>query len=148
MYRHVYALPEEQLADLVYMFDTRPAGLTAQQAQPLRELVDRWVDRYPDSGLHRDDDGASIVVVDHRVGWPSGEYRITDPALRLAYLELEHGRSPAGLRRRLAERGVYLPHGHLRDWLAELAACGLVFAESGQWIALATRSEPIKMRPA
>ena len=33
----------------------------------------------------------------------------------------------------------------VRGWLAELTACGLLFADDGSFVALATSSAPIKM---
>ena len=145
IYQHVYDLDQATLDDLVYLFDSEPAGLTPDEAGPLRDLVDRWRSGYVDSHLTCTDTGEVIVLHDGRVGWRPGEHRIEDPRLRLAYLELEHGRSLEGLRRRLSERGVDLPPDALSSWLAELVALGFVFTESGRWITLATRSLPVKL---
>jgi hypothetical protein len=88
------------------------------------------------------------VLHDGRVGWPAGEHRIDDPRLRSAYLELEYGHTPDGLRRKLAEHGVDIGHDELLTWLANLAARGLVFTENDQWVAVATRSAPLKVGTA
>ncbi len=145
-YRHVYALPEDDLHDMVYLFDTAPAGLTDVDAKPLLELLDRWSANYPSSSLCYMDTGEEIVITDRRVGWSTHGHRITKPALRLAYLELEHGRTVVALSRRLAEQyAVDVGVDDLTAWLERLAAAGLVFVENGTWITLATRSEPVKV---
>jgi ribosomal peptide maturation radical SAM protein 1 len=144
-YRHVYDLDEADLRDMVYLFDTEPAGLTADDTEHLRKLVDEWTARYIDSSLWYVETGAAIVIRDRRVGWPASEYRIEEPHLRTAYRELEHGRSPEGLRRRVAEHGLDIPTEELRAWLADLGARGFVFHENDRWITLATRAEPVKV---
>jgi ribosomal peptide maturation radical SAM protein 1 len=144
-YRHVYDLDEADLYDMVYVFDTPPRGLTDDEAHELSRLVALWRERYPDSALVRQYDGDSIVLADRRVGWPAAEYRIDAPELCAAYRALEHGRSVPGLRRQLEADGIRLAEDTLAHWLADLAASGLVFEESGQWITLATALVPIKV---
>mgnify|MGYP002623966348 CR=1 FL=1 len=144
-YRHVYDLSEAQLRDMVYLFDTEPAGLTDADAEPLHELIERWTAGYPDSTLVRIDEPDAIVVRDRRVGWPTVDHRIDDPVARAAYLALEHGRSLPALRRELAAAGFSVSESELRPILDDLATRGLVFHESGQWITLATTAVPIKV---
>ncbi|MDG4765939.1 RiPP maturation radical SAM C-methyltransferase [Solwaraspora sp. WMMD406] len=155
LYQHVYDLPEAAVQDMVYLFDTDPAGLSDQDAEPLNELLKRWADSYPASalelvtGLTADE----IVIEDRRVGWPQREHRITDPLLRRAYAELQPGRTVSALVGRLtddatprtADRRASWLTGRITEWLAELDAAGLVFEENGRWITLATAVEPIKV---
>jgi ribosomal peptide maturation radical SAM protein 1 len=144
-YRHVYALDEAEMHDMVYLFDTPPQGLSDVDAKGIRDLVRQWTARYGDSTLVRADRDGAIVLVDRRVGWPEADHRITEPWARAAYLELEHGRSVSALRRNLAEAGFTVGDEELRQWLAGLAERGLVFTERGQWLSLATTSIPIKV---
>ncbi|WBB97204.1 RiPP maturation radical SAM C-methyltransferase [Solwaraspora sp. WMMA2080] len=147
LYQHVYDLPENELADLVYLFDTEPAGLSEQDAEPLNELLKRWTDGYPASALQllTGLDADETVIADRRVGWPECEHRIADPRLRRAYAELEHGRTVTALAARLAAAGLPVETDRLARWLAELDDAGLVFEENGRWISLATTVEPVKV---
>jgi len=144
-YRHVYALAEADLADMVYLFDTVPRGLTEQEAADLHRLVAAWSRGYTDSTLECLPDEGGLVLRDRRVGWPASDHRIEDPALRAAYRELGAGRSVHGLLGHLAEDGVQLSEDRLTGWLGQLREQGLVFTENGQWISLATTTVPIKV---
>lgn len=144
-YRHVYSQSVD-VHDMVYLFDSTPAGLPEADAKLLHELLDRWSTGYVSSSLQAVDTGEAIVIQDRRVGWPEREYRIDDPRLRLAYLELEAGRSSMALLERLSvQHHVDIPADELAAWLDELAADGLLFNESGTWITLPTRLAPIKV---
>jgi ribosomal peptide maturation radical SAM protein 1 len=146
IYDHVYALPPEQLAGLVYLFDTDPAGLSDADAQGLHRQLELWADGYPSSALLlRDLADDEVRIDDRRVGWPEREHRISGAAAATAYRELAHGRSLAGLAGRLSERGLSISPADLSDQLRDWAADGLLFHEQGQWIALATTSEPLKV---
>nr|MDT0659387.1 RiPP maturation radical SAM C-methyltransferase [Micromonospora sp. DSM 115978] len=150
LYQHVYDLPEESLRDLVYLFDTDPAGLADADVEPLLKLIGQWTDGYPASALRMvagadPVGGDEIVIEDGRVGWPEREHRITDPRLRRAYHELAHGRSVPALAAKVAEAGLPVGAGALAEWLAELSDAGLVFEENGRWLALATAAEPVKV---
>jgi ribosomal peptide maturation radical SAM protein 1 len=144
-YRHVYALDEAELRDMVYLFDTDPAGLTDDDARPLRELVDRWSAGYPDSTLTRVDEPDALVFLDRRVGWPAANHRVTDPLSRAVYLASEHGRSLPALCREVNAAGFPATEAELLPILAGFAERGLVFTEGGQWIGLATTAVPIKV---
>jgi hypothetical protein len=144
-YRHVYGLSEEDLHDMVYLFDTEPRGLAGHEAKELEESVRQWEDRYPASSLCRIDTGDAIVLRDRRVGWSARDYVVEHPALRDAYAELEHGRSPAALLRNVREHGHDLTVDQIGDWLAELRERGLVFEERGMLVALATTGLPVKV---
>ncbi|MGX6600511.1 RiPP maturation radical SAM C-methyltransferase [Micromonosporaceae bacterium Da 78-11] len=147
-YRHVYPWDEDRLRDMVYLFDTPPAGLSTEQARPLRDQVDRWLVDYYDSTLRLSDEGDVLTLIDRRVGWPEKDHRIAGPTWRAAYLELMTGHSVAGLRRRLADQEITPTTEELTDWLTELRGHGLVFEESGRFVALAVTADPIKMPPA
>ncbi|ALG09467.1 hypothetical protein AOZ06_23430 [Kibdelosporangium phytohabitans] len=139
-YGHVYALPPETLRDLVYLFDTTPRGLTEQQADPLRAAVDAWTDRHAASTLVRKHIDGVTVLRDNRIGWPQEDHVLADAREQFAWTELEYGRSAQGLARRLADAGMGWDFDDLRCWLGELRERGLVFAEGGYFIALATTS--------
>ncbi|MFG3228587.1 RiPP maturation radical SAM C-methyltransferase [Kitasatospora sp. NPDC048194] len=144
-YRHVYALPEERLQDMVYLFDTEPAGITDEQVKALHDQLNAWSDAYHDSSLSCTECDGALVVEDRRTGWPERTHRIEAPEFVAAYRELEAGRSAPALRERLAELGHHVAPDRLAEWLGRLADDGLVFEEHGRWITLATSIEPIKV---
>ncbi|MER5453766.1 RiPP maturation radical SAM C-methyltransferase [Micromonospora sp. NPDC002389] len=144
MYDHVYALAPERLTDMVYLFDTDPAGLSETDAEGLHKLIGIWIDAYPSSSLRiLSADDEEIVIEDRRVGWPEQDHRITGAGFVAAYRELENGRTAKALAARVAEYG--LTTEELQDWLAKLAGDGLLFTEQGHWITLATPTEPLKV---
>jgi ribosomal peptide maturation radical SAM protein 1 len=146
MYHHVYDLPEAELADLVYLFDTDVAGIEGEIVDVLEAAVEDWKKRHHDSGLVRVVTDDRVWIQDRRSGWPERDHHITDPALVAAYRELEHGRSVPALATRLADLGFATTVSDLRAWLGELHDAGLVFAEGDRYIALATNSVPVRIR--
>jgi len=145
LYEHVYQLPEQEKADLVYLFDTPNRGLTEAEAAELTAQVHAWHDLYADSYLQRLDEDGAIVLQDRRVTWPHEDLVIDDPDLVAAYNELEHGRTLSALTRRLADAGRHPDPEVLRDWVAMLLARGLLFTERGGYLALATTAAPVKV---
>ncbi len=105
-YRYVYAMGDDRLRDLVYLFDTPPRGLTGEQAAPLEAALDDWTRAYPDSSLRQFTVDGAVVLRDRRAGWPSVDHVLDNPREVFAWTELERGRSPGGLRRRLDETGI------------------------------------------
>lgn len=154
-YRYVYDLPPDRLDDLVYLFETPHRGLTEEQAAALHEAAETWARDHPSSTLHRIDADGCLVLRDRRAGRPEEDHVLEDPRERAAWHELEHGRSLPGLLRALADH-PWNPED-LARWLGELRERGLVFTESGRWVALATsdatatapaRPAPRRPRPA
>jgi ribosomal peptide maturation radical SAM protein 1 len=145
LYRHVYRLPEEEKADLVYLFDTPDRGLDEASAAELTAQVHAWHDRYADSHLQRFDEDGAIVLQDRRVGRPHEDVLIDDPDLVAAYDELEHGRTLPALVRRLADAGRHPDPDRLADWVAALLDRGLLFTERGGYLALAVSAAPVKV---
>jgi ribosomal peptide maturation radical SAM protein 1 len=145
-YRHVYAMDEEDLKDMVYLFDTTPAGLPDEDAKDLHAGLRTWGDAYSDSSLCRTEQDGALLVEDRRVGWPARTHRIDEPELVAAYRELDRGRTVAALHRRLTEElGFTVTAERLAGWLAQLVEDGLVFRERDRFISLATSTEPIKV---
>jgi ribosomal peptide maturation radical SAM protein 1 len=144
-YRHVYALPEAELRDMVYFFDCQPAGIDEAAAEPLHKVVREWKDSYHASSLRYMATSDSLVIEDRRAGWPTSAHEITDPMLRAAYLDLASGRSVPALMRNLSGNGFTPGEPELRAWLSDMASKGFLFEDDDRWLALATPSFPIKM---
>jgi ribosomal peptide maturation radical SAM protein 1 len=145
LYEHVYRLPEEEKADLVYLFETPHSGLTEAEAAELKAVVDAWRDRYTDSYLQRLDENGVIVLQDRRANWPHEDIVIDDPDLMAAYDELEHGRTLPALANRLADAGRHPDPDVLGEWVNTMLARGLLFTERGGYLALATTAAPVKV---
>jgi ribosomal peptide maturation radical SAM protein 1 len=144
-YRYLYDLPDEAVHDMVYLFDAPPQGLTEQEVLALREAIEVWIKAYRDSSLEVAEDGEELVITDRRVGWVPAEYHIAAPVLVAAYRQLEHSRSRSALVRHLVEQGHHVDEPRLHTWIDELVERGLLFSDSGQYLALATRQSPIKV---
>ncbi|MGW4499112.1 RiPP maturation radical SAM C-methyltransferase [Micromonospora sp. NPDC004336] len=144
IYRHTYDLPESVLADLVYLFDTEPAGIDDASVSRLAEQLDQWQAGYANSRLVCSTDTDGITILDRRVGWPQRDHHITDERLVAAYRILEEGHSVVGMTRKLDDMGVPIAPDELAQWLDQLRRAGLTFVESGRILALATTDVPVK----
>ncbi|MFD4656772.1 RiPP maturation radical SAM C-methyltransferase [Kitasatospora sp. NPDC058444] len=153
IYQHVYQLPREELEDLVYLFDAPATGIQGELERRLVEEIDRWTEAYPSSRLllepvtdgpdGGDGEQGDLLVHDEREGWPRRTHRLTHWRAA-AFRELEHGRTPAALHRRLAEAGYEVPLDELTAWGRELLAHGLVFKDGDTLLALPTRAVPVR----
>lgn len=146
LYAHVYDLPQAELDDVAYLWDTEYLGIGGDVRDELERLVEEWKKRYYESTLVRVVIDGRIHLEDRRSGWPERDHLIEDPVLVAAYWELEHGRSAEAIRARLAEQGLDLPAADLEAWLAGLLEAGLVFTENGRWLALAASSVPVRIK--
>ncbi|MFF7749801.1 RiPP maturation radical SAM C-methyltransferase [Streptomyces sp. NPDC007971] len=144
MYQHVYDLPEDELADLVYLFDTEDAGVRGPVEQRLKDAVAAWRAGHADSRLLFEESGEELLVVDRRHGRPPATHRFTGwraQALRL----LEDGRSAPALHRLLAQRGHDVPAGALDAWTGYALALGLLFRDGPTLVSLPTWGEPVRL---
>ncbi|WP_327667422.1 RiPP maturation radical SAM C-methyltransferase [Streptomyces sp. NBC_00485] len=144
MYQHVYDLPESELTDLVYLFDTEDAGLGGEAEARLKQAVERWLLGHPSSTLTFEEDGDALFVHDRRRGWPSRTHRFTGwqaDALRL----LESGRNAAALHRLLTEDGHPPTPGQVAGWLRRALELGLLFRDGRTYVSLPTWRVPVRM---
>jgi ribosomal peptide maturation radical SAM protein 1 len=144
-YHHVYDLPTSELTDLVYLFDTEPAGIGKDIEAQLQAAITDWTDRYRESFLTRTVDQDGVHISDRRAGWPHRDVDITDAALIRSYLHLEHGRSLGKLLSLLAEENLDFDRAVVLGWVDELDAAGLIWREGEHCVTLATWSAPVKV---
>ncbi|MEU5535467.1 RiPP maturation radical SAM C-methyltransferase [Streptomyces sp. NPDC020362] len=76
-YQRVHDLPEGELADLVYLFDTEDAGIRGPVEQRLRGAPAAWRAGHADSRLLFEESGEELLVVDRRHGRPPATHRFT-----------------------------------------------------------------------
>ncbi|MFJ9035315.1 RiPP maturation radical SAM C-methyltransferase [Streptomyces sp. NPDC102406] len=156
MYHHVYELPEDELADLVYLFDTEDAGIGGETEARLLHAVAQWRAGHADSTLVMETagkdgpggegaaDGSALLVRDRRQGWPPRTYWFSGwqaAALR----HLEDGRTETALHRKLTADRYEVSAGEVREWLGEALALGLLFRDGRTYVSLPTRSVPIRV---
>jgi len=144
-YHYVYDLPASELTNLVYLFDTEPAGIGKDVEAQLQAAVTGWADRYRESFLTRTVDEDGLHIRDRRAGWPRRDIDISDAALIRAYLHLEHGRSLGKLLSLLEEENLALDRAAILGWVDELDAAGLIWREGEHCVTLATWSAPVKV---
>ncbi|WP_406737629.1 RiPP maturation radical SAM C-methyltransferase [Streptomyces sp. NBC_00853] len=144
MYGHVYDLPEEELTDLVYLFDTPPRGIGGRTEERLARAVEDWRAGHAGSTLLMEPgaDGG-LLVHDRRHGWPARTHRLSGWEAA-AFRHLEHGRSGPALRRLLAEEGHPVRPERLAQWLGEGVSLGLLFFDGRSYVSLPLRNAPVR----
>ncbi|MGW1588587.1 RiPP maturation radical SAM C-methyltransferase [Streptomyces sp. NPDC002386] len=144
MYRHVYDLPEAELADLVYLFDTEDAGITGPAERRLEAAVAEWRAGHAHSRLLFDEAGADLLVHDRRHGRPPAVHRFT--GWRAGVLRrLEDGRTVPALHRLLTADGHEVTARALDDWIRHALGLGLLFRDGATVVSLPTWGEPVRV---
>ena len=105
-YGLVYDLPDEELYDMAYLFDSDPQGIGGQVEKDLNDAVARWEQAHLTSALTVCDLGDALVLANRREQFPWETLRLTDPLEVAAFRLLEHPRTVTGLTRALAEAGL------------------------------------------
>ncbi|WP_424643808.1 RiPP maturation radical SAM C-methyltransferase [Embleya sp. AB8] len=136
-YRYIYDLPEAELADLVYIFDSPRRGITDACLDRLRPAIANWADDYPRCRLTHWDLGEHIVLVDTRPGFDWHLLDVVDPIEVSVFRLLDTPHSPAALLRKVAARHDGVTEAWIGELLARWRALGVVFAEGGQVVQVA-----------
>ncbi|HEV2342918.1 MAG TPA: RiPP maturation radical SAM C-methyltransferase, partial [Actinocrinis sp.] len=105
-YGLIYDLPDEELYDMAYLFDSVPQGIGGQVEKDLNDAVTRWQEAHLTSTLTVCDLGDALVLANRREQFPWETLRLTDPLEVAAFRLLEHPRTVTGLTRALAETGL------------------------------------------
>ncbi|MGV4981492.1 RiPP maturation radical SAM C-methyltransferase [Streptomyces sp. NPDC001709] len=144
MYQHVYELPEDELADLVYLFDTEDAGIAGTVERRLQDAVAAWRAGHAHSRLLFEEDGEGLLVHDRRHGRPAATHRFTGwhaEALR----RLEDGRTVPALHRLLTADGTGPSVDAVTEWIQQALELGLLFRDGATWVSLPTWGEPVRL---
>jgi ribosomal peptide maturation radical SAM protein 1 len=136
-YRHIYDLPEAELTDLVYVFDSPKRGIDSHCLDRLRRAVAEWKDAYVRSRLTHCDLGDHIVLVDTRPGFTWHVLDLDDPLEVTVFRLLDQPRKAEVLARAAADAHPGVTLSQIADLLARWQALGLVFAEGGQFVQVA-----------
>ncbi|MGW4566158.1 RiPP maturation radical SAM C-methyltransferase, partial [Streptomyces sp. NPDC004561] len=144
MYQHVYDLPESELADLVYLFDTDDAGIGGPVERRLKEAVAAWRAGHERSRLLFEEDGEDLLVHDRRQGRTPASHRFTGWRAR-ALRHLEDGRTVPALHRLLTADGHDVTAATVERWIGDAFALGLLFRDGPTCVALPTWGEPVRL---
>jgi ribosomal peptide maturation radical SAM protein 1 len=153
-YRMNYDLPEAELLDLAYIFDTAPRGIDESLADRLRAAAELWQRAYRRSRLSYLDLVTEVVVVSRRLAFDWSVLRLQDPLEVAAFRLLDQPHRVPALARKLAAGAA----GPARVTEATVAALldrwvrlGLVFTDDGQFVhvvPLASNQELIRIAMA
>jgi ribosomal peptide maturation radical SAM protein 1 len=130
-YQYLYDLTEGELNDLVYAFDSAPAGISTGLADRTAAAITVWRDSYQESSLIWRERGDGIEIEDRRTGWPSRTITLT-PNETALFHTLATPRSIQAVQRSA-------PAGLLNQW-QEL---GLVFRDQHRLVGLPTTASRI-----
>jgi hypothetical protein len=136
-YRHIYDLPESELAELVYVFDSPRRGIDGDCLDRLRTAVTGWKDAYPRSRLTHCDMGGHIGLVDTRPGFSWHVLDLTDPLEVTVFRLLDTPHSPAALAHKAAARHEGVTEERIAALLERWRALGLTFSDGGQTVHVA-----------
>lgn len=136
-YRYIYDLPESELADFVYVFDSPQRGISAHCLGRLRQAAAEWKDAYLASRLTHCDLGDHIVLVNTRPGFGWNVLDLTDPLEVTVFRLLDTPHRPAALLRKAAACHELVTEDEIGELLARWRALGLVFCEDGQAVQVA-----------
>ncbi|WP_076827250.1 RiPP maturation radical SAM C-methyltransferase [Frankia sp. CcI49] len=135
-YREIYRLPDDDLADLAYLFTAPPRGIGADLAATLGAAVERWRAEHPHSRLTYHDFGDRIMLINSRPAYDWTVLDLTTPAELGLFRALDQPRGAAALARRL-RIGPAAVAALLERW----TDAGLVFHDEGKYVQLAVEAE-------
>jgi hypothetical protein len=130
-YRYIYDLPESELAELVYIFDAPPHGISKGCLDRLRQAVADWKDAYLGSRLTHCDLGEHIVLVNTRPSFAWDVLDLTDPVEVTAFRLLDNPHTPEALLRKTAAVHPHATADQIGTLLVRWRGLGLTFDEDG-----------------
>ncbi|WP_051722556.1 RiPP maturation radical SAM C-methyltransferase [Streptomyces albus] len=133
----VYRLPAEEVADIGYVFESRPAGISEEVADRLRSAVDTWRAHHRGRRLVALPEGDTLRIVDERDRTPVQEVLDT-PLAVAAFRATLKGRSAAGVTREVTARGLRATEDRVTALLEEWRERRWLFREDGRYVALTT----------
>lgn len=140
-YQITYDLPEAELADLAYLFDTPAQGIDRKLAERLAEALQEWADNYIRSSLSYVDLGDRITLTNSRPGFSWRSMALEDPVEAELFRALHDPRSVAQLVRRATQAGGAWDENRVEALLADWRRQGLIFVEADRAVHLATEDE-------
>jgi len=140
-YQITYDLPEAELADLAYLFDTPARGIDRKLAERLAEALQEWADNYIRSSLSYVDLGDRITLTNSRPGFSWRSMTLEDPVEAELFRALHDPRSVAQLARRAAQVDQAWDGNRVEALLGDWRRQGLIFVEADRAVHVASEDE-------
>ncbi len=137
----IYRLPREELADLVYVFDSAQAGLSQDEGEQLEKSLRDWEDAHPGARLVAVEQEGELRIVDERQQGIRREFVMSDPVETATYVDLLKGRTVEAVTRRLVSSGHDVTPERIGRMLDDWVEAGLVYRDGTHHVALATGME-------
>ncbi|HKS46198.1 MAG TPA: RiPP maturation radical SAM C-methyltransferase [Amycolatopsis sp.] len=136
-YSLIYDLPERELHDLVYLFDSAPQGIDEAVVARLERAVDEWKLTYPGCRLSCYDLDEGIVLVNSRPAFEWRVLHIDDPAETAVFRLLDQPHTVPALVRKLTAAGFQADAAWAGELLRRWRELGLVFHDADSWVHVA-----------
>ncbi|MEY9930437.1 ribosomal peptide maturation radical SAM protein 1 [Catenulispora sp. GP43] len=134
-YSLIHDLPEAELFDLAYLFESTPQGIAQPMADRLDEAIATWQAEFRHSRLTRCDLGDEILLTSQRSAFPWQHLRLVRPLDVAAFRLLDQPHTPTALTRKLTEVGVpEANQGTVSHLLREWIGLGLLFHDDGHYV--------------
>jgi ribosomal peptide maturation radical SAM protein 1 len=135
-----YDLPESELMDIAYLFQSHAQGIDETVGDRLRAAAALWEREFAHSRLTHTDLGAEILLVSKRSAFAWSTMRITDPTEVAVFRLLDDSHTVPALRRKLADAGTEVTADTLTALLRRWLDAGVVFTESDHYVHVAPQS--------
>jgi ribosomal peptide maturation radical SAM protein 1 len=146
-YQFIYELPESELSDLVYLFDTVNAGISGKDIEKeLAAAVSTWRECHQRSRLSYRDDGETLWINDTRANRPPADYVLRDPREVAMYRRLRRPQRVSSLASQLRGAGAIIAESEVGALVTRWRRTGLVFEDDAQFVALAHHANPQVVR--
>ncbi|WP_425559390.1 RiPP maturation radical SAM C-methyltransferase [Catenulispora yoronensis] len=134
-YSLIYDLPEAELYDLAYLFESTPCGIAAPMTERLDAVLHEWGEVYPVSRLTWCAVGEDVLLVNDRPGYDWSHLRLSSALELAAFRFLEQPHTPDALARKLRDDGVPgATASAVSDLLDRWRELGLLFSNDGHVI--------------
>ncbi|WP_063794029.1 RiPP maturation radical SAM C-methyltransferase [Streptomyces graminilatus] len=140
-YAITYDLPEAELTDLAYLFETPAQGIDRKIGERLADALQEWSDNYIRSSLSYVDLGDRIALTNSRPGFSWRSMTLEDPVEAELFRALHDPRSVDQLVRRAGQGGHAWDENRVEALLTDWRRRGLIFVEGDRAVHLATEDE-------
>lgn len=143
-YTLTYDLPQDELMDLAYVFNTPDRGIRSDLGKRLLAVVDEWQAAHHGSRFDYCDLGESVVLTSSREHFSWRTLRLTDPLDIALFRLLDQPHTLASATGRLgADSRLDSPvtEDRVAAVLARWRDLGLVFQEAGRFLQIATTAD-------
>lgn len=131
-YAVIYDLPESELRDLAYVFDTAHQGISSEHGKRLEKAVDTWQHEFAQGRLTQCDLGGSIVLSNTRPSFAWRRLRIEELWQVAAFRLLDQPRAQKALTSKLLADGHRITADQVSALLRDWRMLGLLFEDADQ----------------